>query len=235
MPVERLFRVNDDITRQVVARLYPLWFWAYVTGDWSRVEGDWENLRELIDEAPNKMEEDCHNGYLAGLIAYCRMAHRMRDHAVVDIGLNLTRTALREWLVYEFAHTHGGLITQVPVLRSIFSRWRHLTPEIGRLCAEFAGNTHKHLMNVYVDYHRPTWYLAWGVETMWRNECPFAFPTMSAEIFAAKALILCESAEKLTGYLDIPWCKADLFYIQKLVLCIEAHGNVTWQSEYISQ
>ena len=84
-------------------------------------------------------------------------------------------------------------------------------------------------MDVYVDYHRPTWYLAWNVETMWRNECPFAFPTMAAEVFAARALILREPAEKLTRFLDIPWCKADLFYIQKLVFTIEAHGRITWK------
>ena len=235
IPVERLFRVSDDITRQAIARLYPLWLWAHVTGDWSRIEVNWKLLRELVAEAPNKMEEDCRNGYLAGLIAYCRMAQWMHDNDAVEKGLATTRTALRERLVYEFAYTRGGLITQVPVLRSIFSRWRHLTPEIGRLCADYAGQTHKHLMDVCVDYHRPTWYLAWGVETMWRNECPFAFPTMSAEVFAAKALILHEPAEKLMSYLDIPWCKADLFYIQKLVLCIEAHDKVTWQSESISQ
>ena len=141
---------------------------------------------------------------------------------------------MRESLAFEFAHTRGGLITQVPVSRSIFSRWRHLTPEIGRSCADYTGQTHKYLMDVCVDYHRPTWHLAWGVETMWRNECPFAFPTMSAEVFAAKALILHEPAEKLISYLDIPWCKADLFYIQKLVLCIEAYGKVTWQSESVS-
>ena len=139
-------------------------------------------------------------------------------------------------LAYEFTHTRGGLITQVPVLRSIFGCWRHLTPEVGRLCASYAGQTHKHLMDVYVDYHRPTWYLAWNVETMWRNECPFAFPTMAAEVFAARALIL--RSEKLTPplggagltrFLDIPWCKADLFYIQKLVFAIESHGKVTWR------
>jgi hypothetical protein len=84
-------------------------------------------------------------------------------------------------------------------------------------------------MDVYVDYHRPTWPLAWNVELMRRNECPFAFPTMSAEIFAARALILGESGEKLERDLDIPWCKADLFYIQKLVFCIEAYGSVEWQ------
>ena len=235
IPTERLFRVNDDITRQPIARIYPLWLWAHVTGDYSGIKGDWKSLRELIHEAPNKMEEDCHNGYLAGLIAYCRIARRMRDHVAVEKGLAKTHAALRERLVFEFAHTHGGLITQVPVLRSIFSRWRHLTPEIGRICSVYAGQTHKHLMDIYIDYHRPTWHLTWGVETMWRNECPFAFPTMSAEVFAAKALILHEPGEKLTGYLDIPWCKADLYYIQKLVLCVEAYGNVIWQNEYISQ
>jgi hypothetical protein len=235
IPVERLFRVNDDIIRQSVARLYPLWLWAYMTGDWSRIEDDWKRLREIIDEVPNKMEEDCRNGYLAGLIAYCRIARRMRDNTAVERGLATTRVAMRERLAFEFAHTRGGLITQVPVLRSIFSRWRHLTPEIGRFCASYVGQTHKNLMDIYVDYHRPGWYLAWGVETMWRNECPFAFPTMSAEVFAAKALIIHEPADKLVRYLDIPWCKADMFYIQKLVFCIEAHGKVTWKSESISR
>jgi hypothetical protein len=229
VPTEQLFRVNDDIIRQRIARLYPLWLWAHVAGDWSGIERHWQNLRELVAEEPNKMQEDCRNGYLAGLIAYCRMALWMRDDAAVEKGLVTARKVLRERLVYELAHTRGGLITQVPVSRSIFSRWRHLTPEIGRLCENYAAKTHKHLMDVYIDYHRPTWYLAWGVETMWRNECPFAFPTLSAEVFAARALILHESAERLTCFLDIPWCKADLFYIQKLVFCIEAHGKVTWK------
>ena len=233
--VERLFRVNDDITRQPIARLYPLWLWAHVTGDWSWIEDNWKNLQKLITETPNKIEEDCRNGYLAGLIAYCRIARRMNDNAALERALAMTRAAMRERLTFELSHTRGGLITQVPVSRSIFSQWRNLTPEIGRLCSVYAGRIHKYLMDVYVDYHRPAWYLAWGVETMWRNECPFAFPTMPAEIFAAKALILHEPADRLTSYLDIPWCKADLFYIQKLIFCIEAQGTVTWRNEYISQ
>jgi hypothetical protein len=237
-----LFRVADDITRSDVARLYPIWLWAHTSGDWSHIERDWNQMRDLVDQPPNKMEEDCRNGYVAGLIAYCRLAARMNDDAAVEKGLGVTREALRERLTYELAHTRGGLITQVPVLRSIFGRWRHLTPEVGRLCATYAAQTTENLRGVYVDYHRPTWYLAWNVELMWRNECPFAFPTMSAEIFAARALILRESPDspsqgdvatakspKLERFLDIPWCKADLFYIQKLVFCIESHGSVEWQ------
>ncbi len=49
------------------------------------------------------------------------------------------------------------------------------------------------------------------------------------EVFTAKAMILCESADRLRAYLDIPWCKADLFYIQKLVGCILAERGTTWR------
>ncbi len=219
----KLFRLMDDITRSDVARLYPLWLWAHVTGDWGQVERGWERFRTLVEQPANEMEEDCRNGHLAGLIAYCRMARHVEDEDAVARGLTAARKAIRERLSFEFAHTRGGLISAAPVSRSLFARWRHLTPEVGRILAHYAGPTHKHLMSVYVDYHRPTWPLAWGVETMWRNESPFAFPTMPAEIFAARAWILAESAGDLAHGLDIPWCRADLFYIQKLVLCLEAH------------
>jgi hypothetical protein len=219
---DKLFRLMDDITRSDVARLYPLWLWAQATGDWEHIENCWPQLKPLVDQPANKMAEDCRNGYLAGLIAYCRIARHVNDKEAVEKGRAVARRALRERLTYELANTKGGLITAVPVSRSIFARWRHLTPEVGRFLAHYAGPTHRQLMNVYVDYHRPTWYLAWGVETAWRNESPFAFPTMPAEIFAARAWILNEPAETLRSFLDIPWCKADLFYIQKLVCCLEA-------------
>ena len=121
------------------------------------------------------------------------------------------------------------MITRVPVGRSIFGRWRHLTPEVGRLLQTYAEPTQRHLMDVYVDYHRPTWWLAWNVELMLRNESPFSLPTMSAEIFDARALVLREPQKKLARYLDLPWCRADLFYLQKLVACLEANGKLTWE------
>ena len=117
----------------------------------------------------------------------------------------------------------------VPTLRTIFTRWRHLTPEVGRLCAERAGPIQHRLMALYVDYHRPTWWLAWNVETMMRNESAMQLPTVAHEVFTAKAMILGEPADNLRSYLDVPWCKADLFYIQKLVGCISAEHETTWR------
>lgn len=230
VPDEDMFRILDDVIRDDVARLYPIWLWARVSSDFARIEQNWAELRKVVEQGPNKFEEDCHNGYIAGLIAYCRMAKMMKEQPAVEKGLKKARDALRQRLVYEYAHWRGGVISLIPVQRSIFSRWRHLTPEVGRFLRAHAEPTHRHLMDIYVDYHRPTWFLAWGVETMWRNESAFAFPTMAAEIFAARAMILNDPPEKLEQYIDIPWCKADLFYIQKLVLRIEAHGNISWRN-----
>jgi len=226
---DRLLQVTDDFGRSDLARLYPRWLWAHATGDWSKVQRDWPRLRPLVDSPPNALEEDCRNGYVAGLIAYCRIAHRVQDQDAVQRGLTTARRALRERLEYEFAYTRGGVMTRVPVGRSIFGRWRHLTPEVGRLLQVYAEPTHRHLMDVYVDYHRPTWWLAWNVELMLRNESPFSLPTMSAEIFDARTLILREPAQQLAGYLDLPWCRADLFYLQKLIACLEADDVWEWQ------
>lgn len=220
--------VRDDIVRSSVARLYPFWLWAYRSGDWSVVDAAWPVLRDLLHEAPNPLEEDCRNGHVAGLIAYVRLAYHMQDREAIDAGLRAARDALRERLTYEFSYGRGGLMTVVTQLRTVLGRWRHLTPEVGRLLAQNAVGIHRHLMATFVGHHRPAWFLAWNVETLWRNECPFEFPTASLEIFAARACILQEPAAALRRCVDIPWCAADLCYLQKLVYCIEATEKAAW-------
>lgn len=227
LPPEKLWRVVDDVHRTPLARLYPLWLWADVSGDWSHLEQHWSVLRELITQPPNPVEEDCRNGYTAGLIAACRIAQRFGDEATQQRALPLARRAMRERLAFELAHTRGAVLSDLPVDRQVFARWRNLTPEIARLIATYADDVARQLMALTVDYHRPTWWLAWNVELASRNESPFSLPTMAAEIFAAKALILQEPADRLQSWLDIPWCQADLYYIQKLVWCLEAEQRST--------
>jgi hypothetical protein len=73
----------------------------------------------------------------------------------------------------------------------------------------------------------PTWSVAWHVETLWRNESPFELPSKSAEVLAARALVLDETS--LSRYVDVSWCSADLFYLQKLLFCAEATNTVAWK------
>jgi outer membrane protein assembly factor BamB len=223
----RLLKIQPDLVRSRTAQLYPRWLWAHIAGDWEPLKRDWPKLRLALDARPARDEYDLGNGRIAGLIAACRIAKQLDDDETRDRLLRQTRDTIRTRLEYELAHTEGGVMTRPPVLRTIFGRWRHLTPDVARLLREHAGDIHRRLADVYVDHHRPAWWLAWGPELMWRNETPFSFPTMSAEIFAAKALILREPAEKLTQYIDQPWCKADEYYIQKLALALAASRDNT--------
>ncbi|MGE5608026.1 MAG: PQQ-binding-like beta-propeller repeat protein [Bacillota bacterium] len=226
---ESLLKIQDDILLTDTARIYPLWLWAHVSNDWARLERDWPSLQNLIQYDPPKSEIDCGNGRLAGLIAACRIARHCKDSVTLGTLLPRTRSALRARLEYELAYTEGGLIFPTPTNRSIFGRWRHLTPEIARLLARHAGPIHQHLMDVYVDYHRPTWWLAWNAELLWRNESPFSFPTMALEIFSAKSMILDEKSEELAKVVDLPWCRADESYILKLAMLLNNTAPIVWK------
>jgi hypothetical protein len=216
---ERLLHIIDDVTRTETARLYPLWLWAHVTGDWAKLRSDWPRLKERIQaERPND-EPDLGNGWISGLLAACRIAHKLGDEDAERTLRAQARAALRDRLIDELAHTEGGLITRAGT-RTILGRWHHLSPDLALALRTFAGPIHRHLMAVYVDHHRPTWWLAWDVERHWRNEAPFSFPSMSGDIFAARALILGEPSERLERFVDLPWCRGDESYIQKLALLL---------------
>jgi hypothetical protein len=227
-PPERLVRIAEPPARGDLARLYPIWLWAHVSGDWAPVEALWPRRRGAVDEAPGPFEIDCGNGRAGGLIAYARIARRLGDREALDRGLAAARKALRERLAFEIAHPRGGVIFQVPVLRSAFSRWHGLTPEVGRLVAERAGKAARGLVDLYVDRHRPTWWLAWNVETLMRNECPLELPTTSLDIFQARAWILGEPAAKLAGFVDIPWCRADEYHVEKIAMVLAAAAGTRW-------
>ncbi len=229
VPPAGLLKLQDDPSRDDLARFYSAWLWADRTNDFDDLRSCWRQIREWIYQPADEKAIDCGNGRLSGLIAYCRLARRFADSDAETKGLAAARQAMRDRLAYEFAYPKGGLILPAPTGRSVYARWRNLTPEVGRLLATFVGDIQNDLMVTYVDYHRPTWYLAWNVETLWRNESPFDLPTSSMEIFSARASILNDKPESLTRYIDIPWCKADLFYIRKLVLTYESFGTPSWK------
>jgi hypothetical protein len=218
----KLMRVVYDPVRDDLARLYPLWLWSHTPAGTGWVEKNWSQLRARLRTPPPQTEDDCGNARLAGLIAYCRLARSARDEAAVEEALPLTRQAMRARLVYALAHPRGGVIRPAPNGRAVVARWRRLTPDVARLLATHARPVEQQLMATYVDHHRPGWWLAWNVEQLMRNEAPTQLPTTPLEIFTARALILDEPAERLRDFLDLPWCRADEFHIQKLALTLRA-------------
>ncbi len=213
-------RVVDDPVRDDLARLYPLWLWSRTPAGTGFVEKNWKQLRDRLRAPSPRSVDDCGNSRLAGFIAYCRLARAASDEAALNEALPLTRQAMRDRLKYELAHTRGGVMRAAPNGRMVLARWRRLTPDVAALIAAHARGVERQLMATYVDYHRPGWWLAWNVEQLMRNEAPMQLPTTPLEIFTARALLLHEPPERLQRHLDLPWCRADEFYLQKLALIL---------------
>jgi hypothetical protein len=69
----------------------------------------------------------------------------------------------------------------------------------------------------------PGQHLAWSFIPN-RGEIFSNLLPQSREVFLAKALIMDEDAETLRDYLSYPWCKGDLYYVERLVYTIRALG-----------
>jgi hypothetical protein len=216
-----LLKMGRPITHPAGSSLYPFYLWAQVTGDFSQLQKAWPAIRTPLPTTAPKDEPDLGNARLSTLIAAARLSTQFDDAATAHALLDPTTAALRARLVYELAHTRGGLITTAG-RRSLLGRWHFLTPDLARVLRTFSSDIHQDLMSTYIDHHRPAWAVAWNVELLWRNETPFSFPDMSADIFAAKAMILNAPADQLVQFLDLPWCKADEYHIQKLALLCAA-------------
>jgi hypothetical protein len=212
-----LLKMGRPITRAAAGRLYPFWLWAYVTGDYASLQHDWPQIQTIVNAKANRSTPDWSNDRLSALIAAARLSKRVDDQASAANALFAAVEMIQLRLADELAHTEGGLIARAGN-RSYLARWHYLDPDTARILKAFAGDVHQRLMDVYVDHHRPAWFIAWNTELLWRNESPFSFPDMSADIFAARAMILNEPPDAMAKYLDIPWCKGDEYYVQKLAL-----------------
>lgn len=231
-PTDRL-RIVEDVRREGIARLAPAFLFARSSGNFAPLERRSREIRSLLRDELEEgsaidREPDWGNGRIAGLIASARLAWRSEDRESAERAAELARETMRKRLERELAHSRGGLLEPVPVGRTILGRWRNLGPEVGRLLATHARGIHARFLRSMIDHHRPTWWIAWGIETMWRNECPFELPTVAPEVFAARSWILGDSGDSLARHIDLPWCRADLFHIEKLVHAIERSGSVTW-------
>lgn len=225
--------VLDDRHFDDATRLYVFWLWARRSNQIESLRNHWATIKARMQVDSSAGDVDLGNGRLAGWIAFCQLARHFGDGEALAFGLQRTRQLIRDRLQYEFSHQRLGLMQEAKQQRYVFARWRNLTSEVAAILRECALPIHKELWSIYVQHHRPTWWLAWNVETAWRNENPFALPSMSEEIFAAQALILQRPPHELAPCLDVPWCQGDLFFVRKLAYALSAMAQADVSSRSI--
>lgn len=93
-----------------------------------------------------------------------------------------------------------------------------------RLLADQAPAATRRYMT-FTDHFLPTRYLTGEERQFHFGENFVDYPDFALAIFQARAYVERAPAEKLAGWIDIPWCPGDLYYIQRLSMTLDAAGR----------
>lgn len=211
--------------------LYAVWAYAHYGDRWEAVLAEADAIRHAYSNSTRVMGSFSHadsenrnasehlNRQIAGALAYARIMDRAGDRAatnqalVVVAGL-LTQRVHHERADHQFVRTTrftGGLTSHAARL----PRYVGLTPEVGAMLAEFAGEAiQTNLRNVARDL--PVWYMTWG-ERLIGGENYISPPSLACGMYTAFAWTDVADEAELRLWLDEPWVRADLYQIEKLV------------------
>jgi hypothetical protein len=238
-----------------VSHLHALWLYGERTGDWESIQRHWPRIRELwADYARQPLEVDAKQGHLwlnrtaAGAVALARLARRNRDadletagtaeyERLLAEGIKLTiikSTAAAEVLSRPTSRGdlsgNQGRLLYLPLNnhKSKLAWSLDLSPEMARVYAAEAP-AEVETLHQFTDLLMPAFYLAAEERQTHYGENYIDLPDSMHGLFLAHAYLWPTPPDQLDRMTDLPWCKADLFHIEKLVAAIEAQGKVTWK------
>jgi uncharacterized repeat protein (TIGR01451 family) len=208
--------------------LYAMWKYAQVFGGAKNI---FDTCRQRLWTPPS---DDIlaeypfvHNAWIAGYWGYLELEKMAGYPEEADKRATLNR--LLSLRVSNFAKDNPwGPDLGNPNPRNIHQslsvarNFIFLTPELGQYLHDHAFSKVKAALDEY-ETVAPYWFVTQFEATY--NEMVFQHLYDYNALFAAKAMIFQEPAEELVKYLDVPaFEKGDLFYIQNLVLALDASG-----------
>ncbi|UCG60063.1 MAG: PQQ-like beta-propeller repeat protein [Phycisphaerales bacterium] len=212
--------------RANIEDLYAVWAYAHYADRWERV---FERLDEIqavfsdstkagfrFDHKGTNDEAEHLNAQIAGALAAARILSRADKSEPGE-----ARELLAEMVTERVHHERADSVLIRPT--SVASKGLHqakvpryvaLVPEVGAMLAEYASAELSRNVRALAT-GLPVWYQAYG-ERMIGGENYISPPHLSRGLFVALADGVGGSAEELAAKLDQPWCKADLYYIEKV-------------------
>jgi hypothetical protein len=175
--------------------------------------------------AHRKDEAERLTGDLAGLIGFVRLARSsaVRDRESERAGLARLRQVLELRVNLDRANPRVLEPTDSTTAKlhaAKLARYCGLVPEAGAaLAAHTSGAAGKRLAAFRAS--RPGWWLAAGDRLIGgENYC--SPPHLSRALFAGTALVERVPAAALAGWVDVPWCAADPYFVEKAALALRA-------------
>jgi len=225
-PGMKAFAARRPRQEATVEDLYALWAYAHYADRWEKVLPQAKAIGKLLaGHADGEVKFDHRDPYndsaehLNARIAGTLAAARILGKAGATDGARRAASRLAELVMHRVHHERAD----TELIRGTGGRRGHaakvpryigLVPELSAVLREHAGkqltrNVRGLMAGLGV------WYQALG-ERMIGGENYISPPHLARGMFAALADGVGASPEELAAKLDHPWCKADLYYIEKL-------------------
>ena len=224
--------------------VYAFWAYCYYTADSAAARERWPAvLRRMTPLLENNYKFDVSkkdagagaaqklNGDLAGLIGLVRLARlstnssvetkaRARARELFELRVNLERVNphLLEKSTFATKSLHNARL----------SRYCDLVPEVGEALARSAADSGARNVQAFRE-ERNGWWLAFGDRFIGGENYtnPRHFPH---SLFGAAALFEKLPGDQLLGFIDVPWCKGDLYFIEDCALALWVAAGRPWKS-----
>jgi hypothetical protein len=225
-----------------LAGCYAAWLYASRVGERTAVEADWPALRRLLADFRQRKQPDERylNLHLAGALALGRLARLFGDadtekeagKRAGELSERLVKRweqsarrvgtpivpSIREWDA--FIGRGDGLFVPVRPHFHLLSLFDGLTPEVASVIRTKAGKAADRVWGAF-ETLCPTWPLQGEERQVHTGENAFDPPDFALSAYRALAWLRQAKKEVLTAGLDIPFCRADLFFIEKLAVRLE--------------
>lgn len=223
--------------RSALTDLYALWAYAHYAHRWPKVDSQKDVIVPIFDAFarnvsvfdPDDMRDDAAqhlNASIAGTLGATRIflhwGDKERSKQAFDLLADLVTTRVHhersDHRLVRPTRESPNTIHQAKIPRYV-----DLVPELSRILGAFGRAS---LARHIADLQRalPLWYQAYG-ERMIGGENYISPPHPSRGIFAAWAYGLTAPRQDLAAKLDQPWCRADLYDIEKICAILGASDS----------
>ncbi|MBN1137753.1 MAG: PQQ-binding-like beta-propeller repeat protein [Anaerolineae bacterium] len=204
---------------------YALWKYAQEFG----------NAQTIFDESKDRLEAppddnyladypDVHNAYIAGYLGYLELEQLAGYPESAAVSAELDRLLTLRASTFDkdnpWAACEEPDCNDYARALNVARNFMYLVPELAEYLRDTIGSDIQAAVEDY-SYVAPYWFVT-KTEHMYGEGMINPLYDSSA-LFDARAMILQEPREKLLIYLDVPaFERGDLFYLQRLILAIEA-------------
>jgi len=241
-------RLGNDRPAQPFASVYAVWLFAQRCGEEPLVLESWPGLKvafEAFEKSGWRLDatkgDPFANRYLASLTAFSRIAERVGDSALAlqaKTKAKETGDALVSWWnqaadrgtlkvfgtsseLDPFIGKGDGIFLAVAPHRHQLALFQGLTPDVAALVRSQAPGAAERVWRTFTALC-PTWALTGEERQVHFGENFVDAPDFALSSFRALAWLNQASREELVRCVDLPYCRADLYYLTKLALALDS-------------